>query len=205
MKVLKSLIKHLIVVHKHRKLVRKYCFKVGLYWQGLTHDLSKYSPTELISSVKYYSIHNGKKSPLDAERSEIGYSTAWLHHKGRNKHHFEYWTDYNSNRSATNKGEIIVYVEMPLCYIIEMWIDRMSASKTYKGEDYTDDSPLEYHRKNRNSVLLPEKTREILEDLLRINAIEGETEAVSYAKYLLALDKSNKNKIKNKLKETRSQ
>lgn len=45
---------HLRTVREHRALVRKYCFAVGLYRQGLTHDLSKYTPTELINGFRYY-------------------------------------------------------------------------------------------------------------------------------------------------------
>ena len=82
---------HLRTVNRHRRLVRKYCFRLGLYWQGLTHDLSKYSPTEFFRSVKYY---QGYRSPNDQERITNGVSLSWLHHKGRNRHHFEYWIDY---------------------------------------------------------------------------------------------------------------
>ena len=35
--------KHFMTITKHRFLVLKYCFKAGLYRQGLAHDLSKYS------------------------------------------------------------------------------------------------------------------------------------------------------------------
>ena len=95
---------HLKTVHRHRALVRKYCFRLGLYWQGLTHDLSKYSPVEFWAGVKYF---QGDHSPNDAQRKAWGYSASWMHHKGRNRHHFEYWTDYSLS------GEGISGVEMP--------------------------------------------------------------------------------------------
>ncbi len=82
---------HLKTVNHHRALVRKYCFRLGLYWQGLTHDLSKYSPVEFLAGVKYF---QGDHSPNDAQRKARGYSASWMHHKGRNRHHFEFWTDY---------------------------------------------------------------------------------------------------------------
>ena len=85
---------HLKTVQHHRRLVRQYCFRLGLYWQGLTHDLSKFSPVEFCAGVKYF---QGDRSPNDAQRRDIGYSASWLHHKGRNRHHFEYWTDYGMN------------------------------------------------------------------------------------------------------------
>ena len=73
---------HLKTVNHHRALVRKYCFRLGLYWQGLTHDLSKYSPREFWVGVRYF---QGDHSPNDAERKAQGYSSSWMHHKGRNR------------------------------------------------------------------------------------------------------------------------
>ena len=51
-KMIKNTFGHLKTVHKHRKYVRKYCFRCGLYKRGLLHDLSKYSPTEFLESIK---------------------------------------------------------------------------------------------------------------------------------------------------------
>jgi hypothetical protein len=82
---------HFCTITRHRWLVRRGCFKIGLYWQGLTHDLSKYAPVEFWNGARYY---QGTRSPNDMEREATGMSQAWLHHKGRNRHHFEYWVDY---------------------------------------------------------------------------------------------------------------
>lgn len=106
---------HFKTITKHKILVGKLCFKVHLYKQGLLHDLSKYTPTEFITGIKYY---KGTYSPNSAERNEIGYSTAWLHHKGRNKHHWEYWVDF------TRKGQ--VPAKMPYNYVLEMFCDRVA-------------------------------------------------------------------------------
>ena len=84
---------HFKTITYHKYLVMQGCFKVGLYKQGLLHDLSKYSPTEFLVGARYY---QGDRSPNNAEREEIGYSSSWLHHKGRNKHHYEYWIDYST-------------------------------------------------------------------------------------------------------------
>ena len=88
---------HLRTVQHHRFLVLRHCWRVGLYWQGLTHDLSKFSPVEFSAGAKYY---QGNRSPNEIERREKGYSAAWLHHKGRNKHHLEYWIDYAADGSG---------------------------------------------------------------------------------------------------------
>ena len=103
---------HLKTVNEHRRLVRQGCFRLGLYFQGLIHDLSKYSPSEFLVGAKYY---QGYRSPNNAEREAKGYSAAWLHHKGRNKHHYEYWIDY----SAT-EGEGMVPARMPARYLAAM-------------------------------------------------------------------------------------
>ena len=132
--------KHFKTITHHRRLVRHGCFRVGLYWQGLTHDLSKYSPIEFWTGVRYY---QGNRSPNTAEREAKGYSEAWMHHKGRNKHHFEYWTDINP---ATRRYEP---VEMPRRYLAEMVMDRIAACKTYQGAAYTDGSPLAYLERAR--------------------------------------------------------
>ena len=83
---------HFKTITWHRWLVRDGCFRVGLIWQGLCHDLSKYAPTEFRTGARYY---QGTRSPNAAEREDKGYSEAWMHHKGRNRHHYEYWTDMN--------------------------------------------------------------------------------------------------------------
>ncbi len=157
---------HLKTVCCHRRQVRKNCFKAGIIWQGLTHDLSKFSPKEFIPGVKFF---QGNRSPQAREREVLGYSAAWLHHKGRNKHHFEYWTD------AGALGET-VYVDMPAKYFAEMICDRVAASKVYKGKDYTDRSPLEYYLSRKGETAMNPATAERLEYFLTILAEQGEKE-----------------------------
>ena len=162
----------------------KYCFKVGLYKQGLLHDLSKYSPTEFILGVKYY---QGTRSPNAAEREKKGYSAAWLHHKGRNKHHYEYWLDYSPNAEVGLQGN-----KMPVRYVVEMFIDRMAACKTYYGDDYRNDSPLNYFLKNQGHYTMHEDTMELLEKLLTMLANEGEETTLKYIKKVLLRKKKSK-------------
>ncbi len=92
---------HLKTITEHKFFVMKNCFRVGLYRQGLLHDLSKYSPEEFVIGVRYY---QGNRSPNAAEREKYGFSKAWLHHKGRNKHHFEYWIDFSINNGGGADG-----------------------------------------------------------------------------------------------------
>jgi hypothetical protein len=166
---------HLKTVNHHRNLVCKYCFRLGLYWQGLTHDLSKYSPQEFRVGVRCF---QGDRSPNDAERREKGYSASWLHHKGRNKHHFEYWTDYALDGSG------IAGVEMPKKYIAEMFCDRLAASKTYRGKDYCDEDPYKFFLKGKDRrLLIAPETSALLEAMLRKLRDEGEDAAFAYVKH----------------------
>ena len=152
----------------------KACFKVGLYKQGLLHDMSKYTPTEFVVGCKYY---QGYKSPNNAEREDRGYSAAWLHHKGRNKHHMEYWIDYGIGE---HKG--LTGMKMPVRYVVEMFIDRISASKTYQKDNYTDKSPLNYYENGKQYHLLHDETRALLELLLHMLAEQGEEYTFAYIK-----------------------
>ena len=153
----------------------KGCFQVGLYQQGLLHDLSKYSPSEFIVGAKYY---QGNRSPNNAERAAIGYSSAWLHHKGRNKHHYEYWIDYSTK--AIDGG--MAPSPMPEKYVVEMLMDRIAASKVYNKNKYTDASPWEYYCSGKEKAPIHPQTRALLEKLLRMLAQKGERATFAYIK-----------------------
>ena len=155
----------------------KRCFKMGLIWQGLTHDLSKYSVTEFRIGVKYYM--GGVKSPNGKERLELGYSTAWLHHKGRNKHHLEYWTDYDVNHPEAG----LVGCEMPAKYVAEMLADRLAACENYNKEAYTQADAYNYFMKNeKEQAIIHPKTRELLIKLLEMVRDEGEEATFRYVR-----------------------
>ena len=166
-------IRHFKTITYHKLLVAEGCFRVGLYRQGLLHDMSKYSPTEFLVGCKYY---QGFQSPNNAERLNRGYSSAWLHHKGRNKHHFEYWTDYNT------KTRTIEPVKMPMNYLIEMFCDRVAASKIYMGDKYTDRSPLDYFLRAKGRMQIHQETSDELEFLLVMLDEKGEEETFKYIK-----------------------
>ena len=158
---------HFKTITYHKYLVAKGCFRVGLYWQGILHDMSKYSPAEFWVGAKYY---QGTRSPNNAEREDKGYSGAWLHHKGRNKHHYEYWIDY----SLSSEAGCMIPVPMPDRYLAEMIMDRIAASKVYRGADYTDADPLNYLLKGKAKIPIHPQTLETLERMLRLLAEEGE-------------------------------
>lgn len=166
---------HLSTITRHRHMVIRHCFKAGIFWQGCLHDLSKYSPKEFFAGVRYF---QGNRSPNEGERAVKGYSLAWIHHKGRNPHHFEYWTDYNS------KTRLMSPVKMPLRYVIEMFCDRVAASKIYKKKDYTDSSPLEYFLNAKKHRVIHPETSDLLEKLLQMLSEKGEKETFLYIRKL---------------------
>lgn len=168
--------KHFKTITRHRHKVIAHCTKAGILWQGMRHDLSKYSPTEFIPGAKYY---QGNRSPNEKEREIYGCSRAWMHHKGRNRHHYEYWTDYNP------KSKQIEAVEMPLKYVIEMFCDRVAASKIYNGDKYTDTDPYTYFLRIKGKHRMHPNTEELLNTLLEMLRDEGEEKTFAYIKGLL--------------------
>jgi len=164
---------HLKTINHHKWLVLCGCFRVGLYWQGLTHDLSKYSLTEFRSGAKYY---QGNRSPNAAEREDKGYSEAWMHHKGRNRHHCEYWTDMNRETKR------YAPIPMPRKYLVEMVMDRRAACMTYQGKAYRDDSALRYFERGLERNFMHESTARELQYILTMLAEKGEGETFRYIK-----------------------
>ena len=184
---------HFQTITYHRQLVMKYCFRVGLYWQGLTHDLSKYSPTEFLVGAKYY---QGDRSPNNAEKEAKGYSSSWLHHKGRNKHHFEYWMDYTMPGTS---DQLLEGVKMPVRYVVEMFMDRIAACKVYQKDAYTDASPLEYHeRSKRVKQIMHPETIALIEKLMKMLAEEGEKKTFAYTRKIVMKDK--RDRMKNSIR-----
>ena len=163
---------HLKTITAHKMRVMKYCFRVGLYRQGLLHDLSKYGPTEFLVGAKYY---RGDRSPNEGERRDKGYSEAWLHHKGRNKHHLEYWIDYSPELGYHMGG-----MEMPVNYVVEMFCDRVAACQIYQKEKYTHASPWEYYARSRDRNLIHPNTAALLERMLIMLRDEGEEKTLAY-------------------------
>ena len=167
--------KHLKTVLSHRHTVMRGCFRMGLYRQGLFHDLSKLSPTEFLVGVKYF---HGHQSPNNGERNAIGYSSAWLHHKGRNKHHYEYWIDFSMRYLPGGMAP----VPMPPKYLAEMFADRVAACKVYDRDNYDDGSALRYYQSGKDPAPMHDDTRRILVEWLTLLADEGEKKTFAHIK-----------------------
>ena len=176
--------KHFKTVCAHKLVVFKECAACGIPWQGITHDLSKFSLTEFMPSARYY---QGNKSPIEAEKVAIGYSVAWLHHKGHNKHHWEWWTDFSDD------GKIIAN-KIPLKYVIEMVCDWIGAGKTYSKEKWTEDEPLNYYIKVRSGRYFHPETEKIILNLLNEIKDYGLESFHKKCRMLLKQEKRNDNK-----------
>jgi hypothetical protein len=174
MRYLKNAWHHLATVSLHKWLVFELCLRCGIPLQGIVHDLSKFSPDEFLVGIHYY---QGTRSPNAAERHEKGFSRAWIHHKGRNKHHYEYWTDMREGGDGTLYGNLI-----PTRYVVEMFCDRIAASKVYSKDAYCDSSPLEYFQRELSAGNLPfhPDSAAFLYVLLEHLAKHGEDETLDY-------------------------
>ena len=189
-------LQHFKTITRHRHEVIRNCFKAGIPWQGLRHDLSKYSPTEFLQGARYW---QGTRSPNDREREVKGYSESWMHHKGRNRHHFEYWTDY----SAVDRK--ITPIEMPTRFVVEMFCDRVAASKIYQGDAYTDRSPLDYFERGkvRRIGMIHPATSDLIEEYLTRLANDGEEKTFAYLRRVIKRDRQERKKRKKALKNVR--
>ena len=186
---------HFRTINHHKKLVTQMCFKVGLYKQGILHDLSKYHPIEFFPGGLYY---QGTRSPISREKEINGYSQGWLHHKGRNKHHFEYWIDYVPVKAEDGKISVeLAGVKMPKKYVAEMCIDRICASKNYQKEAYRDRSALEYYMRGHKEILINDETDQLTIYLLTMLADKGEEYFIQYVKKTLLKHRNRDYHMKN--------
>lgn len=150
MTYIKNFFGHLKTVIVHKYWVFYYGCKLGIPVRAFFHDFSKFNPIEFFESVKYY--QGGKSSPINAAKVDKGYSLAWQHHKGRNPHHYEHWTDkYDTGTVA---------IKMPFKYLVEMIADYLGAARAYHGKNFTLQDELNWWKnKISGNVCINEYTR----------------------------------------------
>lgn len=134
----RKILLHFHMINKHRFFVFRLACRVGIPWRGLVHDLSKYSPTEFWESVKYYT---GDHSPITNARNAKGYSEAFLHHKGRNKHHYEYWYDFDVDQPLM----------IPYKYVKEIICDNLAARHVLPREKLDKPIPVRLLEQSKRS------------------------------------------------------
>ncbi len=172
--------KHFKTVMKHKQVVFRECWACGIGWQGIVHDLSKFSHTEFSPSAKYF---QGNRSPIEAEKEDCGYSFAWLHHKGCNPHHWEYWIDF-----ASDGG--IIADRIPKKYVIEMLCDWIGAGKVYAKGKWSQNDPLDYYNKVRAGRYFHPETEQVIVRFLELIRDEGLEQFHKIARQWLKLDKT---------------
>ena len=150
---MKKYFKYLKQVLLHKKYVFEECRACGILWQGITHDLSKFSKDEFIPYSKYFME--------DKEKNKEVFIKAWMHHKGNNPHHWEYWIDYDENGN-------IVANKMPYNYVVEMVCDWIGAGKAYEKR-WNTNSPFEYYNKVRSGRHFHPETEKLV--LLFLNCV----------------------------------
>ena len=156
-----NIFKHFAIIWRHKHRVFINCARCGLFWRGIVHDFSKFSPTEFFESAKFY---QGNRSPIGVCRRTVGVSYAWLHHKGRNKHHIEYWLDDDCEITPL----------MPYKYAVECVCDKLAATRTYKGKNYDTAAPLEHWYRYGNKVKGNPLTMEFVERVFKDVKEHGE-------------------------------
>ena len=182
----KNAFAHLRKILKHKKYVAKYCFMCRLYLQGILHDMSKFSPTEFIESVRYYV---GTSSPIDACKKDKGYSMAWFHHRGRNKHHWEFWVDDFEKGTLPKK--------MPFKYALEMVCDFLGAGEAYLGDKYTFEGEFEWWYNKRKTARIHRDTIELVDLLFASMEERGVETALRDRKWIRILEENYENKGKD--------
>lgn len=160
--------KYLWYLTRHKWYVFIECCKFGLYWRGLTHDLSKFLPSEFFAYAKnfygnFYK-HGGGGTGYFKRRDIIdkNFEFAWILHQKRNKHHWQWWV---LSKPQYNGFTIL---EMPDEYRKEMVADWRGASHAqgFGG------NAKNWYIKNKKRMLLHPKTRMWIEEQLEVKKEE---------------------------------
>lgn len=155
-------LKHFKLITTHKWYVFKNCCKAGIIWRGIKHDMSKYSPIEFFESVKYFT---GEDSPINLCKEINGVSKAWLHHKGRNSHHYEYWQD---NFDQGGKA-----LEMPFLDAVELICDYIAAGQAYQKKNFTYKGEYEWWiNKSKNPLAMHPNTKRFIDIMLKVMSLE---------------------------------
>ena len=159
-------IKYLSYVIRHKWFVMIECFKVGLYWRGIIHDMSKFYPGEFIPYAKYFygtwikndQCHGDIGGRISYKDTEMGveevFNIAWLKHQHRNDHHWQYWI------LRLDDGGTTIF-NMPHKAMKEMICDWKGAGQAINRTNSPDEC-REWFIKNRFNMTFADETREKL-------------------------------------------
>ena len=184
--LLHNAVGHFSVICRHKYYVFQNCLVAGMPLTGIMHDMSKFSYIEFMEGVKYY---QGTKSPIIACKEAEGYSKGWLHHKGRNKHHYEYWQD---NFDQGGKS-----LQIPFKYALELVCDYIAAGKAYAGDSFTYQREYEWWlNKLKKPLAMHKQTKLFITYMLKSMADKNTNRVLNkaYARKVYARAESDFNK-----------
>ena len=127
-----------ICIHKWYVFVE--CIKLGIWWRGITHDLSKFLPSEFFPYMNYFYGNKKNKEAFDY---------AWLLHQKRNKHHWQYWI-------LINDEDPTKVLQMDLNSVKEMLADWNAMSRKFKG------NTSDWYKKHKDKIQLNELSKQAL-------------------------------------------
>jgi hypothetical protein len=161
--------KYLRYVLRHRWFVMVECFKVSLYWRGISHDLSKFRPSEFIPYARFFYGSSKPKrdttgyyKPTDTGDNKFDF--AWLLHQKVNDHHWQWWI------LPEDEGGIKI-LPMTDDAVIEMVCDWVGAGKA-QGYLSPKEAPMQecqrWYEKNKAKMQLHPSTRKTVEYILSV-------------------------------------
>lgn len=162
-------LKYLKYVVRHKYYVSVECFKHGLYWRGLKHDLSKFLPSEFIPYAKFF---YGSKTPRrdktgyykPTDTGDADFDFAWLKHQKRNDHHWQWWILPEDNGG-------VKILPMPYEALTEMICDWVGAGQAQGNKSPANDIYKEtraWYNVNKVKMQLHRDTRVEIERRLGV-------------------------------------
>lgn len=164
-------VKYLKYVLRHKWYVMIECFRFGLIWRGIMHDMSKLRPSEFIPYANFF---YGNGNDIRSRRDKSGYykptdtgdkefDFAWLFHQKRNSHHWQWWV-------LPEDGGGLKVLEMSDVAILEMVCDWLGAGKAQGKFSPKNDKFKEtraWYSVNKEKMQLHPKTRRIVEYIIK--------------------------------------
>jgi hypothetical protein len=153
---------------RHKWFVFIECWRMGVPFRGLMHDISKFRPSEFVPYMKKFwgpeckSINDLHGDDLRKalgngyykEKVKEDFDYAWLHHQRRNRHHWQYWV------MKKDVGPLEP-LDIPEDVIREMIADWAGAGRAIKG--YIE--IVDWYEKNKDKIIVTNHTR------IRINKL----------------------------------
>lgn len=134
-----------LLIHKYNVAIE--CLKMGMFWHAVTHDISKFLPSEFFPYSENF--HSGPWKKY-RELNRRAMEEAWQWHKNRNPHHWDFW--------VKGSGEAI---PMP-----EKYVKQMIADWKGMGRQTGFDNAINYYAKTKHRMSLHKDTVKLIHKYL---------------------------------------